>query len=464
MITNLILCGGSGTRLWPLSRKHLPKQFVKLFDQKSLFQKTIARNHTLVDEFIIMTNEAHYFIIKDQLEEIGITDARFILEPVGRNTAPAIALAAMSLSPEDRMFVTPSDHLIEDPEAYQQAVEQALSVADTPQMVTFGIRPHAAETGFGYIEHDGQTVLSFKEKPDQVTAQSYLDSGHYLWNSGMFCFQVNHVLDQLQQHAPDIHSACQKALKTAKTDANGLVRIDLEAMQAIPDESIDYALMEKSDQIAVIPADMDWSDMGSFDSLYEEIDKDDQGNAVLERGQNTFPSLNFNSRNNLIISRNHTIATVDVDDLIIVDTTDALLITKRGHSQNVKQVVAELKRHNSELTELHQLVYRPWGSYETLMSTSEYKLKRIIVHPGKKLSLQKHLHRSEHWVVVSGTAHVQVGEQIQMLRSNESTYIPIGEKHRLANHGKVDLVVMEVQVGEYTGEDDIIRYDDDFGR
>jgi mannose-1-phosphate guanylyltransferase len=462
-MVNLILCGGSGTRLWPLSRTLLPKQFVKLFNGQSLFQLTLARNKKLTPKFFIVSNTEQYFLAKDQLAESAINGARYLLESAARNTAPAIALTCLNLDPEELVLVTPSDHLIKDEVQYELAIQQAKKFAEDGYLVTFGIKPSYPETGFGYIESAGNEVTAFKEKPDIATAQAYLEMGHYFWNSGMFLFKAGVFLKELAIYNPKLIEACEIAHQAAIIEGN-ICRIPMDKMLAIPEDSIDYAVMEKTNKIKMVAADIHWSDVGSFDSLYDEITKDNQGNAVLNRGELANPLININSHNNLIVTRNHTIATVDVDDLLIVDTTDSILIAKRGSSQKVKQVVAALRDTNSELCDVHRLAYRPWGSYEVLLNSDRYKIKRIIVSPGQKLSLQKHYHRSEHWVVVSGTAEVTSGEKTMTVRPNESTYIEMGSVHRLENKGKIDLVMIEVQVGEYTGEDDIVRLDDDYGR
>lgn len=462
-MVNIILCGGSGTRLWPLSRKLLPKQFVKLFDDQSLFQKTVTRNLSVSNHIFIVSNAEQYFLAKDQLHELGHTKSRYLLESVAKNTAPAIALACLSLDADELVLVTPADHLIKNEAAYQQVVAQAKQLAEQDNLVTFGIVPTYPEIGYGYIEAAGNDVLSFKEKPDALTAQSYIDQGNFYWNSGMFCFKAGLFLSELAQHAPDMFAACQLAHQTCIQEGETL-RIPFEQMATIPEDSIDYAVMEKSTKIKVVAADMDWSDVGSFDSLSDELAKDANGNAILKRGDDDVAIITVNAHNNMIVTRNHAIAAIDVDDLIIIDTTDSVLITKKGSSQKVKDVVAQLKHIKPELCDVHRLAYRPWGSYEVLLDTAKYKIKRIIVAPGKKLSLQKHFHRSEHWVVVSGTAEVTNGEQIITVRPNESTYIPMGVVHRLENKGKIDLVMIEVQVGEYTGEDDIVRLEDSYGR
>jgi mannose-1-phosphate guanylyltransferase len=455
-MTNIILCGGSGTRLWPISRTLMPKQFVKLFDDKSLFQLTVQRNEKVCSSQYIVSNAEQYFLALDQLEELNKTNNKYLLEPVGRNTAPAIALACMSLDPEELVLVTPSDHLIKNESEYAKVLARAKELAQEGSLVTFGITPAFAETGFGYIEANGEDVQAFHEKPDYKTATEYLEAGNYYWNSGMFCFKAGAFLDELQKHSPKIYETCQNALKNKKTD-DEMIRIDHEAMMSIPEDSIDYAVMEKSDKVKVVASDIDWSDLGSFDALYDELPKDENGNTQNEN------HISVDSRNNLVYGKDRKIATVDVEDLIIVDTGDALLVSKKGSSQKVKAVVNELKK-DTQLHNIHLTGYRPWGTYTVLEDTDGYKIKRIEVKPGKRLSLQKHYHRNEHWIVVSGTATVTVGDKVELIRPNESTYIKMGEVHRLENQGKIPVVLIEAQVGEYTGEDDIIRLEDDFKR
>ena len=447
-MTNIILCGGSGTRLWPLSRTLMPKQFVKLFEGESLFQKTVTRNQKACDSQFIVSNAEQYFLAVDQIEELNIDNSQYLLEPVGRNTAPAIALACLALNSEEIVLVTPSDHLIKDESAYLEAINKAKILAEADNLVTFGITPQYPETGFGYIEAEGEDVLSFKEKPDVITAQSYLDAGNYYWNSGMFCFKAGVFLEELKKYSPEIYEASVSAYNSAKTDE--MIRISYDDMFAIPEDSIDYAVMEKSNKVKVIPSDIAWSDLGSFESLDDEIDS---SNHVISIG----------SSNNLVLSPKQ-VATIDVDDLIIIDTADALLVSKKGSSQKVKEVVKSLKEQNSELPNIHVTAHRPWGTYTILDESEGYKVKRIVVKPGKRLSLQKHHHRSEHWIVVSGTAVVTKGTDVYTVNANESTYIPMGEIHRLENVGKIDLVMIEAQVGEYVGEDDIVRLEDDFAR
>lgn len=465
-MTNIILCGGSGTRLWPISRTLMPKQFVKLFDDRSLFQLTVERNAKVCQKQLVVSNTEQYFLALDQMEELGKKNSSYLLEPVGRNTAPAIALACLACEAEEIVFVTPSDHLIKDEVAYAKVLQKAEALARENNLVTFGITPDFAETGFGYIEADGFDVKAFHEKPDKATAEKYLsanyrnpDSGTrntlYLWNSGLFMFKAGFFLKELEKHAPDIYEASQKAFECAKKGEQ--IRIGYEEMLAIPEESIDYAVMEKSESVKVVPADIAWSDVGSFDALYEELPKDEDGNTLNEN------HIGIDSHNNLIYGTTRKIATVDLEDMIVVDTGDALLISKKGSSQKVKQVVQTLRK-NSQLHHIHLTAHRPWGTYTILEDTPGYKIKRIVVKPGKRLSLQKHYHRNEHWIVVSGTATVRVGETTKIIRPNESTYIKMGEVHRLSNDGVIPVVLIEAQVGEYTGEDDIVRIDDDFER
>ena len=457
-MTNIILCGGSGTRLWPLSRKLMPKQFLKLFNDKSLFQLTLERNSKACSNFLIVSNIEHYFIALDQLEEsFSNVDSKFLLEPMPKNTAPAVALACFALDVNDIVLVTPSDHLIKNEDEYMRVLKRAEALAKEDYLVTFGITPKSPQTGFGYIEAVGEDVKLFHEKPDQETANRYLksnssnDSSKFYWNSGMFMFRVGLFLAELERYSPNIYKLAYEAYLSARGE--NPIRIDTKAMEKIPEDSIDYALMEKSKRVKVVPSDIEWKDLGSFDALIEEIDSKE--------------AIEIESSNNFYYSdtKDKVIATIGVDDLIVVDTKDALLISKRGESQRVKDIVNILK-DSSQLSTLNSqlMVHRPWGTYEVLIDESGYKIKRIIVKPNKRLSLQKHFHRNEHWIVVSGTATVIVGDKKYLVRPNESTYIKMGEIHRLENEGKIPVVLIEAQVGEYTGEDDIVRIDDDFKR
>lgn len=471
-MTNIILCGGNGTRLWPISRTLMPKQFVKLFSDKSLFQLTLERNSKVCSSSFVVSNSEQYFLAKDQSEELGeenFSKSRFLLESVGRNTAPAIALACMALDKDEIVLVTPSDHLIKNETEYDKVLSEAKKLSQEDYLVTFGIKPTFAETGFGYIEAAGTDVKAFHEKPDFDTAQKYLKAGNYYWNSGMFCFKAGVFLDELAKHSFEIYDACQKAFFASipsLSEANGskdlsssnrVITIDKEQMLKIPEDSIDYAVMEKSSKVKVVPSDIDWSDVGSFDALYEELPKDEKGNTVNEN------YVQIDSKNNFIYGKERKIATVDVEDLIVVDTGDALLISKKGSSQKVKEIVQKV-RSDSELHNIHLTAHRPWGTYTVLEDSPKYKIKRIEVKPGGRLSLQKHFHRSEHWTVVSGTAIVTLGEKETALRANESIHIPMGELHRLENKGKLNLIIIETQIGDYLGEDDIIRVEDDYKR
>ena len=442
-MTNIILCGGSGTRLWPISRTLMPKQFVKLFDDQSLFQLTVERNSKVCDSQFIVSNTEQYFLALDQLEELHKTHNRYLLEPVGRNTAPAIALACMALDKDETVLVTPSDHLIKDETEYEKVLKTAKELAEANNLVTFGITPSFAETGFGYIEAENFNVRAFHEKPDFETATKYLEAGNYYWNSGMFMFKAGMFLEELKKYSPDMYEMSENAFKNASSDEKKLIRIRYEDMLNIPEDSIDYAVMEKSQRVKVVPSDIGWSDVGSFDALAEELPND--------------------KNNNLILS-DKLVETIDIQDSIIVDTGDALLVAKKGSSQKVKEIVQGLKSENSELPNIHLTGHRPWGTYTVLEDANGYKIKRIEVKPGKRLSLQRHKYRNEHWIVVSGQATVTINDNELLLNENESTYIKAGDIHRLSNDTNEPLVIIEAQVGSYTGEDDIERLDDDYKR
>ncbi len=461
-MTNIILCGGNGTRLWPISRTLMPKQFVKLFGDKSLFQLTVERNRDVCKQQFIVSNAEQYFLALDQLEELSHSQNKFLLEPVGRNTAPAIALACLALDYEEIVLVSPSDHLIKDESAYAKVLQQAKELALKDNLVTFGITPKFAETGFGYIESNGEDVKAFHEKPDAATAKSYMDAGNYYWNSGIFCFKAGVFLEELKKYSFKIYEKSKLAYEnvnnTEADSESNMIRISHDDMQAIPEDSIDYAVMEKSSKVKVVASDIGWSDLGSFDALAAEFEKDENGNSINEN------LIAINSKDNFVYSSDRLIALADIDELIVVDTPDALLITKKGNSQEIKTIVKELKGRESGLHHIHLTAHRPWGTYTILEENNKYKIKRIVVKPGKRLSLQKHFHRSEHWIVVEGTALVTIEDNETLVRPNESTYIPMGKLHRLENPGKVDVILIEAQVGEYLGEDDIVRIEDDFKR
>ncbi|BAF69309.1 mannose-1-phosphate guanylyltransferase/mannose-6-phosphate isomerase [Nitratiruptor sp. SB155-2] len=468
-MTNIILCGGNGTRLWPISRENMPKQFLKMFDDKSLYQLTLLRNRSFSNRTIIVSNAAQYFLAQDQTHELRLDghEPFFVVEAIGRNTAAAIAFGAF-LAPEDILFVTPSDHLIENEQKYAEMIEYGLKAAQNDALVTFGIIPTKPETGYGYIQAKKESttildVIHFKEKPDLQTAKNYLQANEdtksnsiYLWNSGMFMFKASVYLQELQKHAPTVYKTAKSAFENAQKD--DFIRLKSDDMLSIPDISIDYALMEKSSNIKVIKSEIKWNDVGSFDALDEVFEKDKNQNTKLN---NLFA---YNSHNNFVFGRYKTIALNEVNDLVIVDTPSALLVGKKGSSQKVREIVKMLKDKNPQLVQYGRTVYKPWGKFTNLHEDKRFKVKTLVVKPGKRLSLQKHFHRSEHWVVVKGTALVQIEEKEFLLRSNESTFIPMGAKHRLSNPGKVPLEVVEVQVGEYLGEDDIVRLQDDYGR
>lgn len=470
-----IVAGGSGTRLWPVSREARPKPFMRLPDGESLLQKTFLRASRLpgVDRVITVTNRELVFGTQDHYREV---DARhlpldFILEPCGRNTAPAIAVAALYAQREygdhSQLLILPADHLIGDEDAFAQAVSLARNLAGSGYLTAFGVQPTRAETGYGYIEAGealaggGQRVERFVEKPDSATAQAYVDGGHHLWNAGMFCLQVDNLLDELARHAPDV-------LENARMSLNGSALLRGEhstqcelpqgTFALAPDISIDYALMERSDKVAVVPCNLGWSDIGSWQAMRELSPSDEAGNQV--NGE----AILHDVRNCFIDSPNRLVGAVGVHDLIVVDTPDALLIADADRSQDVKYVVQELKRRGHEAYRLHRTVNRPWGTYSVIEEGSNFKIKRIVVRSGAALSLQMHHHRSEHWIVVSGMARVVNGERDFLLDTNQSTFIPAGHSHRLSNPGIIDLVMIEVQSGEYLGEDDIVRFEDIYGR
>jgi mannose-1-phosphate guanylyltransferase/mannose-6-phosphate isomerase len=469
MLIPLILSGGSGTRLWPVSRKNLPKQFLSLTGQGTLFQQTVARTRLLPDVVapIIVASDDHRFLAAEQLLESGIEDATIILEPVARNTAPAIALGALRAieqHPDAVLLVLPADHLIGDAKSFAQAVGHALPVAQAGWLTTFGIRPDRPETGFGYIRRaeavaDGvYRVERFVEKPPLATAEAYVADGGYDWNSGMFLFKASRYLEELGQYAPEMLEAARAAYAQARVDLD-FVRVDAEDFAKVPDNSIDYAVMEKTTRAAVIPVSCAWSDIGSWSAMWLAGERDGEGN--LREGD----TIAVATRNSLLRSHErHLLATVGVDDLIVVTTPDATLVAHRDAAQDVKRVVDQLKAAGRTEHSLHRVVRRPWGSYDSLEAGDRFQVKRIMVKPGAALSLQKHHHRAEHWIVVSGTAEVTCDDKVFLLGENQSTYIPLGSVHRLRNPGKVPLEIIEVQSGSYLGEDDIVRLEDVYGR
>ena len=464
----VIMSGGSGSRLWPLSRQLNPKQFLPLADNSlSMLQSTLQRLDGLGAALPqLICNEQHRFLAAEQLRMMGLEKANILLEPVGRNTAPAIALAALAALGESEdpiLLVLAADHLIQDIAAFQATIQVAFPLAQSGKLVTFGIVPTHAETGYGYIEKGGSSgiggfdVNRFVEKPDLVTAQGYLDSGSYFWNSGMFMFRASRYLEELQTWRPDILTACRAALAGGSQDMH-FTRVDEAAFAACPDDSVDYAVMEKTADAVMVPLDAGWSDIGSWTALWDVSDKDQQGNVF--KGD----VLNQQSRNTYVHADSRLVATVGLDDLVIVETKDAVLVAHKDHVQDVKKIVEQLKNGSRTEHINHREVYRPWGVYDSVDNGHRYQVKRITVKPGAKLSVQMHHHRAEHWIVVSGTARVTNGEKTYLVCENESTYIPIGQIHALENPGVIPLELIEVQSGSYLGEDDIVRFEDKYGR
>ena len=467
-LTPVILSGGSGTRLWPLSREHLPKQLLNLISpDRSLLQDTVTRCNGLPvnDDLVVVCNESHRFLVAEQLRQLNRVAPQILLEPVGRNTAPGIAVAALHClqrDPDAVLLVMPSDHLIQNVEAFQHAVGIGLAEAARGSLVTFGIRPNSPETGYGYIRGEGdgtgaRPVAEFVEKPDRETAERYLASGHYFWNSGIFLFRADALLAELEQFAPDIISACRDALEGSHRDLDFL-RLEQQAFAASPADSIDYAVMERTRKAVVVPMDPGWSDLGSWAALHAAGEKDADGNRV--HGDTMIQDCH----NTYIHAEHRLVAGLGLEDCVVVETADAVLVARRDHIQDVKALVQRL-RNEGRLEALdHRRVGRPWGSYEGIANADRFQVKRIIVNPGQTLSLQMHHHRAEHWVVVRGTGRVVRGDDSFLLAEDQSTYIPLGTTHRLENPGVIPLELIEVQTGSYLGEDDIIRYQDNYGR
>lgn len=465
----VILCGGAGSRLWPVSRELHPKPFIRLADGHSLLQKAYLRGSQLagVDHLVTVTNRELFFKTEDEFREVSLANASnaFILEPFGRNTAPAIAAATLQVAKthgrDAIMLVLAADHLIANQAAFQQAVTEAIALAQQGKLVTFGIQPDSPETGYGYIEYEGTKVLRFVEKPSLEKAKDYLSSGRHLWNSGIFCFAAGTMLEQMGQHCENILSATEACLSKSRwLTGDGFTRLELDptAFHDVPDDSIDYALMEKSDQIAVVACNIGWSDIGSWAALGELDAPDADGNRI--QGDVKVHS----TRNCTIRSEDRLIGAVGVENLIIIDTPDALLVADKASAQDVKFIYASLKGCDHDTHKVHRTAHRPWGTYTVLEEGDGFKIKRIEVKPGASLSLQMHRYRSEHWVVVNGSAIVINGEREIFIQTNESTFIPAGHKHRLINPGTTPCVMIEVQSGEYVGEDDIVRFEDSYGR
>lgn len=465
----VILSGGAGSRLWPLSRDQFPKQLQALTGAHTLIQDTALRlgpNTTpKVEAPIIVCNDAHRFIVAEQLRAVGVEPRAIIIEPEGRNTAPAVAVAALVVAddPNALLLVMPSDHLIRNPDAFREAVATAVPLSQDGRLVTFGIAPTEPSTAYGYIKkgHPLQggafDVAAFVEKPDASTAERFVASGEYSWNGGIFLFSLTAFLSELNRFEPDIAPRCQAALDKGSNDLF-FFRLDPASFAAVPSQSLDYGVMERTDKAAVVPVDMGWSDVGSWSALHDQSDQDADGNTLLG------DVVSIDSANTYVRSERQTTAVVGLEGVIVVVTDDAVLVVDRQHDQKVKDVVAHLKESGNEVAIAHTKTYRPWGWFQTVDEGARFKVKRIGVKPGAKLSLQKHWHRSEHWVVVKGAALVTNGENQTLLGENESTYIPAGTMHRLENPGKVDLEMIEVQSGEYVGEDDIVRMEDDYGR
>jgi mannose-1-phosphate guanylyltransferase len=477
-VVPIILSGGTGSRLWPLSRELNPKQFLPLVAKNSMLQETLIRlhNNSSIDKNpidaetdpIIVCNEAHRFLAAEQLRQINYQNPTILLEPQGRNTAPAICVAAMHLIAQKQdsiMLVLPADHVISNVDSFHQTLAQGTKLAEKDKLVTFGISANSPETGYGYIQqanlidktNNAYLISRFVEKPDKQTAAAYIKSGGYLWNSGMFMFKSSVFIQELEKYQPEMVKSCRQALEYAKKDCD-FIRLDKESFISSPADSIDYALMEKTEHAVVIPLDANWSDVGSWDALWEIGEKDSQANVchgdlILEQVNNSYIHADY-----------RLVAAIGMQDCIIIETADAILVADKNQAQKVKSIVQKLKSQQRDEAMLHQRVYRPWGSYETLDEEHRFKVKRIIVNPGSTLSLQMHHHRAEHWVIVRGTAKITQGDKEFVLTEDQSTYIPLGTTHRLENPGVIPLEIIEIQSGSYLGEDDIVRFSDQYGR
>jgi mannose-1-phosphate guanylyltransferase/mannose-6-phosphate isomerase len=465
----VILSGGSGSRLWPLSREHYPKPLLPLTSDRTLLQETALRLDELPDlgDAIYVCNEAHRFLVAEQLAQLGKRPAAIILEPEGRNTAPALTLAALYLDardPDSMMVVMPADHVITNRPEFVKAVSGGVGPAVEGSLVTFGVVPDAPETGYGYIKRAGAIngsdafqVARFVEKPDLATAEQYIKEGDYYWNSGIFLMRTGRWLEEIAAHRPDILECCSNSVDSGVEDSD-FFRVSREIFMCCPSDSIDYAVMEKTRKAAVVPFAAGWSDVGTWSSLWNVCPRDDAGNVV--QGD----VIAMDTHNALLVAQHRCLATVGIDDVIVVETADAVLVASMDRAQDVKHIVSQLKESDRDECKTHRRVYRPWGSFEGIDAGSRFQVKRLTVKPGAQLSLQMHHHRAEHWVVVKGTARVTCGDNVFDLHENESTYIPIGEKHRLENPGNIALEVIEVQSGSYLGEDDIVRFEDVYDR
>lgn len=462
----VVLAGGTGSRLWPESRAALPKQFLSLTSDNTMLQDTITRlKGTNASHPVFICNDAHRFLVAEQLRKKNIQHGGILLEPVGRNTAPAIALAALHTTQNNEdpvLLVLAADHLIKDGAAFHKAIEKAEKLAEQGQLVTFGVVPDQPHTGYGYIKSgesigDGFKVSQFVEKPELETAKAYVESGDYFWNSGMFMFKASRYLEELAKYNPEMLEVCKRAIATETPDLD-FIRVDHDIFATCPDDSIDYAVMEKTDSAAMVPLDASWSDVGSWTSLWETADKDDDGNVSVG------DTILENTKNSYVNAEQRLVSVIGLEDVIVVETKDAVMVAHKDDAQSIKNVVNKLKAEKRPEFEFHREVYRPWGSYDSIDSGDRFQVKRITVKPGEKLSVQMHHHRAEHWIVVSGSANVTIDDNTQLVTENESVYIPIGAVHALENPGKIPLELIEVQSGAYLGEDDIVRFSDRYGR
>ena len=462
----VVLAGGTGSRLWPKSRAALPKQFLSLTSNSTMLQDTITRlKGTNAEPPVFICNDAHRFLVAEQLRKKNIEHDGILLEPVGRNTAPAIALAALHATKNENdpvLLVLAADHLIKDQSAFHSAITKAEVLANEGKLVTFGIVPDQAHTGYGYIKagnvlNVGFEVAEFVEKPELETAKQYVESGDFFWNSGMFMFKASRYIEELGKYHPEMLEICRRAIETEAPDLD-FIRVDSEIFSACPDDSIDYAVMEKTDSAAMVPLDAGWSDVGSWTSLWETADKDDNGNVCVG------DTILENTNNSYVNAEQRLVSVIGLEDVIVVETKDAVMVAHKDDAQSIKTVVNRLKAEKRPEFEFHREVFRPWGSYDSIDSGARFQVKRITVKPGEKLSVQMHHHRAEHWIVVSGSANVTIDDNTQLVTENESVYIPIGAVHALENPGKIPLELIEVQSGAYLGEDDIVRFSDRYGR